>query len=382
MRMEERKSRTKGFRRSRRAVLRGGAALLGTAASSVFLPRYGSTQEKVVNLLSWPGWGHPETVGDFEAKHGIKVQVKEYTGGENMLALLHSSPVGTFDIILTGAAYVQMMIAGGLIEKLDPADYPFDDYWPEFQHFNQLWDGDDLYSVMVRFGYLGLAYNTQHYAPKDLGSYGVCWDAKAKGNLGFFDWYLPSMGVLSLYNGNRKPHNIDDAAFAKLKETMASLHPQVAGFYSYANTFSSLANQQIWLIPGIGEWLTLGLRKDGAPIDTFIPDEGGTQWTESFSIPKGARRPDLAKKLTQYFASAEGQVRCALRPGNNTGIPSIKGWEKLNSEHSEDADWLRMRLDKRNMMDEHREGKIALRSLPTQQTIEEWTEAWAEFKSI
>ena len=41
-----------------------------------------------------------------------------------------------------------------------------------------------------------------------------------------------------------------------------------------------------------------------------------------------------------------------------------------------------MRLDKRNMMDEWNEGKIVIRRLPAQQTIEDWTQAWAEMKSV
>ncbi len=365
----------------RRDVLKGGTALAAAATASMFLPRYGSAQDGVLNLLSWPGWGHPDTVGPFEAKHGVKVQVKEYAGGEPMLALANSSPPGTFDVILTDAEYVQMLRAGDLIVELDPNDYPFEDYWPNYQRFPLHWEGDTLFSVMVRFGYLGLSYNMEQYTPKQLTSYSALWEADAAGKVGFFDWYLPSMGCLSLYNGNKSPFDIDEEAFGKLQETMNALAPQVAGYYSYANTYSSLANGQVWLIPGIGEWLTLGLRKDGVPVNTHIPDEGGIQWTESFSIARGAQSPELANEFIKWMASPEGQVRCALRPGNETGIASKKGWEKLNADHPVEAEWLRMRLDKRNMMDEWNEGKIVIRNLPAQQTIEDWTRAWAEMKS-
>jgi len=70
------------------------------------------------------------------------------------------------------------------IEKLDAADYPFDDFWPEFQKLEGHWSGDDLYSVMVDFGYLGIVYNTDKISAKEASSYKVMWDPKVKGKLG------------------------------------------------------------------------------------------------------------------------------------------------------------------------------------------------------
>ena len=39
-------------------------------------------------------------------------------------------------------------------------DYPFDDMlYEDFTKFPGHWDGDTLYSMMVRFGHLGVSYN-------------------------------------------------------------------------------------------------------------------------------------------------------------------------------------------------------------------------------
>ena len=116
------------------------------------------------------------------------------------------------------------------------------------------------------------------------------WEDRVKGKVGHFDWYLPTMGCLSLYNGNKDPFNIDDAAFDKLRDTTFSLAPQLAGFYAMADVFTSMTNQDAWVMPGIGEWISIILHRGGLPITTTIPDEGGIQWTESCSIGKRARR--------------------------------------------------------------------------------------------
>ena len=149
-----------------------------------------------------------------------------------------------------------------------------------------------------------------------------------------------------------------------------------------ADTFSSLTSGSAKAIPGIGDWITLLLQKDGVPVDATVPEEGGIQWTESMSIMKASQKKDLAKKFIQYMISPEGQMRSALMPAYNASIPSRTGWEMLNEEKPEEARRLRMTFTERNVMDEYADGKIHIRRTPVQQDIETWNEAWTEFKSL
>ncbi len=189
------------------------------------------------------------------------------------------------------------------------------------------------------------------------------------------------MGCLSLYNGNKPPYDIDAEKFKALKETMFSLKPQAAGFYTIADIFSSFTNGQAHLIPGIGEWITLGLRASGKPLDTMIPKEGGIQWTESLSIVKGTPKKDLARKFIQYTASPIGQVKQATKPGQQEEHPLHGRLEIAQRDHAEGSGNAPHDFTAPNVMDEYKAGKIAYRQLPKQQSIEEWNEAWGEFKS-
>ena len=373
----------RGWRLSRRGFMKGATALAGTAAlSSTFAGRKANAQENTLTYLSWPGHADPYIVEPFEQEHGVKVVGKEYVGGENMLALVNQSPPGTYDVILSDREYIVQLRDAGFIDKMDPADYPFDDFWPEFQSLEGHWLDGDLYSVMQSFGYLGLVHNTDHLSEADCSSYAVMWEERVAGKVGHFDWYLPTMGCLSLYNGNKDPFNIDDAAFEALRETTFSLKPQLAGFYAMADVFSSMTNGQAWVMPGIGEWISILLHKDGLPVTTTIPDEGGIQWTESCSIGTGSENQELAKKFIQYLVSPEGQWRVATKPSYNASIPNKKGWDALNQNDPESAKLLRHTFDARNVMDEYADGKIQLRKTPVQQSIDDWTEVWNEYKNI
>jgi spermidine/putrescine transport system substrate-binding protein len=371
--------RAGGF--NRRTFLKSSVAAGVVASTSAWSPA-DAADPKVLNYLSWPGNADPFLVEAFEKANGVKIKIKEYVGGDQMMAVINQSPPGTFDVVLADAEYMHLLHAANFLEPLDPADYPIKDFWPEFQKFPLHWFDGKLYGVMTDFGYLGLSYNTKAFTPKEVGSYAALWTEKAKGKVGFFDWYLPSMGSISLSNGNRPPFDIDDASFEAVKKKLNSLKPQASGFYTIADIFSSLTNGRALLVPGIGEWITLGLRMNGVPVDTIIPEEGGLQWTESMSIVKGTPKRDLARKFIQYTTSPEGQVLMATKADNKKSIPSIAGWKLLNQTKPQEAEILRMTLKGPNVMDEYKAKKIQYRRLPAKQPIEKWNDTWSQFKAL
>jgi spermidine/putrescine transport system substrate-binding protein len=367
----------------RRDFLKTSAALaLGAAAAPTLATRPAQAQQNVLTLLSWPGYADPEVVGPFEQANNVKVVGKEYTGGDNMLALLNSSPPGTFDLVLSDAEYVRMLRQANLIQKLDPAAFPMDDFWPQFQKFGGFWSGTDMYAIMTSFGFLGMTYNAQKLKREEMNSYKIMWDPKVKKKVGMYDWYLPPMLCLSLYNGNKPPYDINNDQFAKLKQTLFSLKPQVAGIGAFAGAFSMLSQGEAWIMPGTGAWLTLLLKKDGVPVDDIVPEEGGLQWSEGMAIAKATSKPELALKFLQYMASPEGQMRVAIKPAYSGSIPNKAGWKLLNEQHPDWAKLLLHELNKPNVMDEYAKGKIFIRDLPKQQSLEQWNQAFTEFKNL
>lgn len=333
-----------------------------------------------LNMLAWYGHGEPDVVAEFEAQNNCKIKAKYYTGGDNMLALISQSPVGTYDLILSDAEYVPQLQKAGYIEKLNPKDYAFDDFFPEFQKFPGHWQGNDLYAVLTRFGFLGVAYNTDAVSEKKARSYKVFWDPAYKGKVGHFDWYLPSMGQISLLNGSKSPFDLSAAQFSKLKDTVKTLRPQVAGFFDYGGTFGGLKSGQLQLVCGIGDWITGVLKKSGAKVDSVVPDEGGLQWTESFSIGKASKSQDLSKKFIQYITSAKGQLASARMAAYPAMIPNKKGWEMLNAADPTEAKRQGMVLTGHSCLDDIRSGKIRFRELPRQQPIEDWNDFWSDYK--
>ena len=376
---------SKILRPTRRKLLQYTGAAAATTLFTPFVHRaWADTVE--LNILSWYGLAEPDMVEEFEAANNVKFKPKYYAGGDNMLAALSQSPAGTFDIIHTDAEYARILIErGDLVDELNAADYPFDDMlYDDFTKFPGHWKDGKLYSVMTRFGHLGVSYNKEHVTAEEAMSYDVFWNPKLKDKVGHFDWHLPSLGQISLLNGNNDPSPFDISAdaWAKVMEKTLSLKPQVKGFFDYGGTFASLKNGEMWACVGIGDWVTGVLEKDGAAVGSVVPKEGGIQWTESYSIVSTSTKKDMAKKYIQYTLSPAGQVRSAnmkAYPGfcvTKSGQKALQGQSPDEAKRTGQVDGAA-----NNPITLIKEGRIHYRDTPKQQSLEDWNEFWSEYKN-
>ena len=368
---------------SRRKFLKvSGGASLALAAPMIITSRKAAAAQELT-MLAWYGHGEQDIVAEFEAANDVKITPKYYTGGDNMMALVAQSPVGTYDLILSDAEYTTGLQQAGFVAELNPDDFPLDDYWAEYQEFPGNWSDGKLFSLIVRFGYLGLSYNTDVLSENEARSYDALWSEKVAGKVGHFDWHLPNLGCLSLKDGNREPGPYDITAdqWSQLKDTTMSLKPQVRGFYDYGGTLSSLRNGDVAAMCGIGDWITGLLQRDGAPVTTVVPDEGGIQWSECYCIGKDSKNHELAKKFIQYITSAQGQVKSSMMAAYPALSPIKSGWELLNEKFPEEAKRQGMLLSERNVRDDYKDGKIKFRSWPVNQSLEQWNDFWTEYKN-
>lgn len=366
---------------TRRSLLKGVA---GAALATPMVNRAWAAEPTVINMLAWYGHAEPDIVAEFEAANNVKFVPKYYAGGDNMLALIAQSPPGTYDLILSDAEFVQQLNAAGYIEEMDASLYPFDDYYPEFQKFPGHWTDDTLWSVMVRYGLLGVSYNTDALTREQAMSYNCFWNEAVTGKVGHFDWHLPNLGQMSLLMGNNSPSpfDISEDAWDAVQEKTLSLKPQVGGYFDYGGTFASLKNGEMLAMCGIGDWITGVLEKDGAKVASVIPEEGGIQWTESYSIGKGTTKHEIINKFIQYMLSPEGQVKSiqmAAYPGLS---PTKSGWKAIQAANPAEA-------ERSGLIEGHdqspikllNEGRIFFRDIPRQQSLEDWNDFWSEYKT-
>jgi spermidine/putrescine transport system substrate-binding protein len=330
---------------------------------------------KELNLLCWTGYEEQDILEPFEKEHGVKVNYKTFVGGDEMFALFTQSK-RQYDVVVVDPEYIEKLYAAGRLAELQPGEFNFSDYFEPFQNFPLCWINNKLYAVIVRFGANGLVYNTRHLTADEVRSYNVLWSPKVKGKVGIWDWYLPSMGVLSRGQGNAKPYEISNEQFAALRQRLFELRPQVAAIHPQpSEMLAALANEQTWIVPAGGEWVASLLKQQGKPVDWTVPEEGGVMWVETLVIANDAPHPEAARLYVQWMQTPRAQALLSQRKAYNSNVPNKKAYELLTGEQ---RDTLKVHdaVEALALIN-----KLSVRRLPVTQPEQVWQEAWQEFKA-
>jgi spermidine/putrescine transport system substrate-binding protein len=327
-----------------------------------------------VNLLCWVGYEEPEFISDFEKETGIRVNTKTFIGGDQMYSLLSQS-TGEYDVVVMDPEYISKLHRDKKITVLNRQDYNFRDYFPYFADFPLATIDGQLYGVVVRYGSGGLLYNSDHITADEASSYDIIFDPRLKGKVGIWDWYLPCMGCFSRAVGNNEPYDIDDVELQKVKDFLARLRPQVAAIYpTPAEMTNALANGDVWIVPCVGEWISVGLQKNGVPVSWSVPKEGGVMWVETLGIPVGAPNSQNAVKLIQWMQKPEVQAKLTQRKAYQSHAVNRKAYDLLSAK---EKDFLRVQneADATSLI-----SRLSVRYLPKRQSEKEWQTIWEEFK--
>jgi len=361
--------------------------VLGTGAAGLLAAPFVNrawAQTVEINLLGWYGTAEPDMVGAFEEANNVRFVPKYYAGGDNMLAALAQNPPGTFDIIHTDAEYARLLIESELVMELDPAGFPFDDVLhADFAAFPGHWKDDRLYSLITRFGHLGVSYNTEAVTAEEAMSYEVFWKPELAGKVGHFDWHLPSLGMMSLLEGNGAGlWDLTAEQWAAVQARTMTLRPQVGGFFDFGGTFQNLKNGEMLAMCGIGDWVTGILERDGAPVSSVVPEQGGIQWTESYSVVATSTKKEIAMEYLRYTMSPEGQAISAQMEAYPAFCVTGAGRAKLQEVNEAEARRThQFAADPMNPIALIEAGSIHYRDIPKQQGLEDWNDFWSEYKN-
>ena len=362
----------KPFQLNRRSFIKAsGATALGLGAPWIWPA---SAAENVVNVLAFGGYEEPGMLDDFEKSTGIKVNLKIHDGSdEEMVALIKSSPPGTFDLITPTSAYIPKAAADGLLLELNPADYPLDDYFSLIANWPPVHIDGKLYAIVNRFGYYGITYNTTKFSEQDVSSYAFLFDPKVTGRVALFDWFLPNMGCMSKYLGNPAPYDLDAAAFGKLADTLKLLRPQVGLVGNSSQVTQALAGGTYDLAIA-GEFIQAGMFDEGLPFKAVVPKEGGVTWDQAVCIAANTPRKDNAIQFLRYVSGPDFQAKLAVAKTYYSMVPNKKAAAMLPADKRELL----------NLADLDRFDEVFMKNLSPRKDPDnraDWLAAWEAFKN-
>jgi spermidine/putrescine transport system substrate-binding protein len=363
------------------AKLTGCTQTPSTTEASGSSPKAGGT----IRVLSWPGYEEKDVVGKFEQDTGMKVEFKNYVGGEQMLQLVSQSPPGTYDSIVADAEYLPKLIALGVIDPLKPEDFPeFTNYVPSYQNMPLFYDQGKMMAVATRYGFYGMAFNKEVIKPKQADSWNLLLSPDLKGKISMFDWYLPNMGDFSLavFPNRENPYDLTDAELQKVKEWMVELKPNVSLIsQNFQDVTNSFLTGGVVAAP-IGDWLIQNLVADGH--DNFtavIPKEGAIRWSEGATIASSSKNKEMAMQWINYMTTAEPQSRLANVKASKCQVPNLKAVTLMNDAEKKLLGYVPDTKNTAKTLAEVKTEQTVPRRLPQQQTDKVWQDIYNEFKT-
>jgi spermidine/putrescine transport system substrate-binding protein len=369
---------------SRRGLLK--AAVIGGAAVGANISIFHRARAaQVMRVLAWPGYDEKPVVGEFEDTHKIKVEFKNYIGGEQMLQYYAQSPKGTFDAIISDAEYVQKFVAQGVLEPLNKAGFPnLKDYHPKYQDFAPLRAPDGkTWGLATRFSCYGISYNKKFVSPEEADSWSNLFMPKFKGKIVMFDWYLPNMSNASLavFPNNERPYDITDAQLGQVKDWMTKLRPQIGSFAEQnQGLVSALANEDAIITP----YGDMDIEMTVAGYDNFvshIPKEGSIRWSEAACLCKDSGNKDLAMAWIEYMTDAKVQSNLVYTKGFKARAPNMKVTKYWDAEQTKLMSYVPDPANPGKMIVESMIDKSSARGLPVQQPDSAWISIYNGFKS-
>jgi len=263
-----------------------------------------------LNALVWCDHSDPALLAPFEKANDVKVNVKEFEGTGAGFAIVDQSQPGDWDVMVIDSIDVPRGVEKGLFEPLPEDKLPFADLFAEVKMDKSTVVGSKRYGITEKFGYNTIGFNKDKVDPADMQSMAALTDAKYKGRIAIYDYYLPVIGMAALSIG-KKTAELTEADLPAIKDVLLKMKANAKLVGEVTASQTALATGEVDILVGGGEWVTAGLAKENPALDFSIPKEGAVLWSQSLAMFKDSRNKDLALKFIQYVLSPEGQARLA-----------------------------------------------------------------------
>ncbi len=272
-------------------------------------------EEPVLNVYNWSDYIAEDTIANFEAETGIKVNYDVYDNNEIVDAKLLAGNSG-YDIVVPSGNFLERQIKANLILPLDKSKLTnLGNLDPAVMATATAQDPDNAHAVPYMINTIGLGYNVEKVtaalgADAPLDSWDLLFKPEvveklASCGVAVLDSSSEVMGIANHYLG-LDPNSESSEDLAKAEELMNSIKPYIRYFHS-SQYIDDLGNGEICLALGYSGDIFIASDNagDGVDIEYLIPKEGAATLFDFLAIPADAPHPDNAHKFINYILEPE-----------------------------------------------------------------------------
>ena len=279
------------------------------------------TLEGRLNLVIWAGYAEDgsndrkaDWVRPFERKTGCTVNAKVADSSDSMVALMKS---GQYDGVSASGDASLRLIYGGTVAPVNTnllRNYVDISPYLRNQPYNSV--KGQMYGMPHGYGANYLMYRTDKLPPNP-SSWSVIWDKDSPAADHVVDYdspifiadaalYLrkhrPDLKITDVYELTRTQFN---AAVSLLKQQRSNVNQYWSNYLDEVEAFRAGDNYAgtAWRVTAHAA------QKAKAPVDTVIPEEGATGWSDTWMISSRAEHPNCMYKWMNWISSPRVQAQ-------------------------------------------------------------------------
>ncbi len=271
-----------------------------------------------------------DTIAEFEALTGIKVNYTNFASNEELYAKLKNGG-SSYDIIIPSEYMIARMINEDMLEPLNM------DNIPNIRHLDPSFvglesDPDNRYSVAYMWGTVGIIYNTTLVDEEDdVATWDILWNEKYAGDILMFSNSRDAFGI-ALKKLGYSYNTTDEAELTAAAEALKEQKLLVQA-YVMDEIFDKMGGGEAALAPYYaGDAVTM--IAENPDLAFAVPEEGTNLFVDSMCIPKGAKNKEAAEMFINFMCEPKVGVYNCYYIGYST--PSATVREYLDAEIVED----------------------------------------------
>lgn len=306
----------------------GGSSTAGSGPGGLSVPKIDKLAalgagEGSVNVISWAGYvedGSTDKTVDwvtpFEKETGCQVNNKIAATSDEMVTLMKT---GEYDVVsASGDASLRLIYGGDVAPVNTDLIANYSDVFDGLK--NKAWNSVDgvAYGVPHGRGANLLMYNTKTVTPAPT-SWSAVFDANSpyKGKITAYDSpiYIADAALYLMKTkpelGIKNPYALDDKQFQASVDLLKEQNKNIGEYWSdYTKEVQAFKSGNSVL--GTSWQVIANLTKaDGAPVETVLPSEGATGWSDTWMVAAKAKHPNCAYLWMNHIISPKANAQVA-----------------------------------------------------------------------
>jgi putrescine transport system substrate-binding protein len=274
-------------------------------------------EEPVLNVYNWSDYIAEDTIANFEAETGIKVNYDVYDSNEMLEAKLLAGSSG-YDIVVPSGSFLERQIKAGLLAPIDKSQLTnYGNLDPTILATAAVHDPDNAHSVPYMSFTVGLGYNVakvkERLGDAPVDSWALVFDpatAAKVADCGIAMLDSPSevmasaLHYLGIDANSESPEDL-----AKAEALLMSVRPHIRYFHS-SQYIDDLGSGEICVALGYSGDIFIAADAAaqagaGVEVNYIIPKEGALTAFDLLAVPADAPHPGNALKFIDYVLKPE-----------------------------------------------------------------------------